>query len=216
MRSKEDSHDYRYFPDPDLPPLFLEERVVETARQSLPELPRARRDRFASAYGLSTYDAGVLTQSAATADYFEAVSEAAAEPKAAANWVMGPAQALMNERHEDATTFPVSPAALGELIRLVADGTVSDSAAKKVLAIVAEEGGSPKVIVEAQGLTQVRDDGRLAEWVQEVVQEHTDEVGRYREGETRLLGFLMGQVMRRSAGKADPRRVNELLREALG
>ena len=216
MRSKEDSHDYRYFPDPDLPTLVLKESAIEAARSALPELPRARRDRFADAYGLSVYDAGVLTQSAATADYFESVTSAAGDPKAAANWVMGPAQALMNERKEDARSFPVTAAALGELIGLVADGTVSDGAAKKVLAIVAEEGGRPKEIVEARGLTQVRDDDQLADWVSEVVQEHADEVGRYRGGETRLLGFLMGQVMKRSGGKADPRRVNELLREALG
>jgi aspartyl-tRNA(Asn)/glutamyl-tRNA(Gln) amidotransferase subunit B len=216
MRSKEDSHDYRYFPDPDLPALILEESAVESARTMLPELPRARRDRFVSSYELSVYDAGVLTQSAATADYFEAVADAVEEPKAAANWVMGPAQALMNERHEDAANFAVSSASLGELIGMVGDGTVSDTVAKKVLAIVAEEGGSPSEIVEAQGLTQVRDDSQLTDWVREVVQAHSDEAGRYRGGETRLLGFLMGQVMRRSAGKADPRRVNELLREALG
>jgi aspartyl-tRNA(Asn)/glutamyl-tRNA(Gln) amidotransferase subunit B len=216
MRSKEDSHDYRYFPDPDLPTLVLEESAVEAARLALPELPRARRDRFVSEYGLSAYDAGVLTQSSGTATYFEAVAEAAGDPKAAANWVMGPAQALMNERKEDASTFAVPASALAELVRLVADGTVSDTAAKKVLGIVAEEGGSPSEVVEAQGLTQVRDDGQLAGWVSEVVEEHTDEVGRYRGGETRVLGFLMGQVMKRSGGKADPRRVNELLREALG
>ncbi|MDH3205252.1 MAG: Asp-tRNA(Asn)/Glu-tRNA(Gln) amidotransferase subunit GatB [Gemmatimonadota bacterium] len=216
MRSKEDSHDYRYFPCPDLPPLVIEQAVVDAARAQLPELPRARRDRFTDAYGLSVYDAGVLTQSVATADYFEAVAAAAGDSKAAANWVMGPAQALMNERKEDATTFPVAAAALGELIGLVADGTVSDGAAKKVLTILAEDGGSPKAIVEAQGLTQVRDDDQLAGWVSEVVEELTDEVTRYREGETRLLGFLMGQVMKRSGGKADPRRVNELLRDALG
>jgi aspartyl-tRNA(Asn)/glutamyl-tRNA(Gln) amidotransferase subunit B len=216
MRSKEDSHDYRYFPEPDLPTLVLEESLVDAARDGLPELPRARRARFVSEYGLPAYDADVLTQSAATAGYFEAVAEAAGEPKAAANWVMGPAQALMNERREDASEFSVPPDALGELIGLVTDGTVSDSAAKKVLSVIAEEGGSPMEIVEARGLVQVRDDGLLVEWVEAVVQEHADEAGRYRDGETRLLGFLVGQVMKRSAGKADPRRVNELLREALG
>jgi aspartyl-tRNA(Asn)/glutamyl-tRNA(Gln) amidotransferase subunit B len=216
MRSKEDSHDYRYFPDPDLPALVLEQNAVEAARALLPELPRARRDRFVSAYGLSVYEAGVLTQARATAEYFEEVVEAVGDPKAVANWVMGPAQALMNERREDAATFSVSAAALGQVIRLVADGTVSDTAAKKVLAIVAEQGGDPAGIVEAQGLTQVRDEGQLADWVAAVVQEFEDEVGRYRGGESRLLGFLVGQVMRRSGGKADPRRVNDLLREALG
>ncbi|MGD8289819.1 MAG: Asp-tRNA(Asn)/Glu-tRNA(Gln) amidotransferase subunit GatB, partial [Gemmatimonadota bacterium] len=214
MRSKEDSHDYRYFPDPDLPTLVIEESAIAEARDALPELPRARRERFVSAYGLSEYDAGVLTQAAPTADYFEAVA-GAVDAKAAANWIMGPAQALMNERKEDAATFSVSAATLGELIGLVTDGTVSDSAAKKVLGVVAEEGGSPREIVEAQGLTQVRDDDQLAEWVTEAVEANPDEAGRYREGEKRLLGFLVGQVMKRSAGKADPRRVNELLREAL-
>jgi aspartyl-tRNA(Asn)/glutamyl-tRNA(Gln) amidotransferase subunit B len=216
MRSKEDGHDYRYFPDPDLPALVLEQNAVEAARALLPELPRARRDRFVSAYGLSVYEAGVLTQARATAEYFEEVVEAVGDPKAVANWVMGPAQALMNERREDAATFSVSAAALGQVIRLVADGTVLDTAAKKVLAIVAEQGGDPAGIVEAQGLTQVRDEGQLADWVAAVVQEFEDEVGRYRGGESRLLGFLVGQVMRRSGGKADPRRVNDLLREALG
>jgi aspartyl-tRNA(Asn)/glutamyl-tRNA(Gln) amidotransferase subunit B len=216
MRSKEDSHDYRYFPDPDLPTLVLEDSEIEAARAALPEMPRARRDRFVSEYGLSPYDAGVLTQARATAEYFEEVARKAGDPKAAANWVQGPAQALMNERREDASTFPVPPAALADLIALVGNGTVSDGAAKKVLTIVAEEGGDPKEIVEARGLTQVRDDGQLSEWVAEVVASHGEEVVRYREGEKRLLGFLVGQVMKRSAGKADPRRVNELLREALG
>jgi aspartyl-tRNA(Asn)/glutamyl-tRNA(Gln) amidotransferase subunit B len=216
MRSKEDSHDYRYFPDPDLPPLVIEERAVEEARRALPELPRARHARFVAAYGLSAYDAAVVTQSPAIADYFETVTKGVDDPKAAANWVMGPALALMNERKEDALSFAVTAEALAELIGLVAAGTVSDGAAKKVLAIVAEKGGSPADIVVSEGLTQVRDDGQLGAWVAEVVQEHDDEVDRYRGGETRLLGFLVGQVMRRSSGKADPKRVNELLRDALG
>jgi aspartyl-tRNA(Asn)/glutamyl-tRNA(Gln) amidotransferase subunit B len=215
MRSKEDSHDYRYFPEPDLPTLVLSEADVEAARRALPELPRDRRDRFVSAYGLSGYDAGVLTQAKGTADYFEAVIDQGVDAKTAANWVMGPAQALMNERKEDATSFAVAAGALAELIRLVVDGTISDSTAKKVLVIHADEGGRPSEIVEARGLKQVRDDGQLADWVAEVVRDHADEVTRYRDGETRLLGFLMGQVMKRSGGKADPRRVNELLRETL-
>jgi aspartyl-tRNA(Asn)/glutamyl-tRNA(Gln) amidotransferase subunit B len=189
--------------------------VVEAARQALPELPGPRRERFMSAYGLSHYDAGVLTQSRATADYFEAVAGATQEAKSAANWVMGPAQALMNERKEDASTFAVRPAVLAELISLVADGTISDSAAKTVLGLVAEEGGRPLEIVDARGLRQVRDDSQLEAWVVSAVADHADEVSRYREGEAKLLGFFVGQVMKRSGGKADPRRVNELLRRAL-
>jgi aspartyl-tRNA(Asn)/glutamyl-tRNA(Gln) amidotransferase subunit B len=216
MRSKEESHDYRYFPDPDLPPLAVAAEVIEAARAALPELPAARRGRFTSAYGLSAYDAEVLTQSRASADYFEAVVRAGAEPKAAANWVMGPAQALKNERKEDASTFTVSAEALAELIALVAAGTVSDSAAKTVLGVVAAEGGSPREIVEARGLTQVRDDVQLEAWVAAAIGDHPDEVARYRGGEAKLIGFFVGQIMKRSAGKADPRRVNELLRKALG
>ncbi|MSR19483.1 MAG: Asp-tRNA(Asn)/Glu-tRNA(Gln) amidotransferase subunit GatB [Gemmatimonadetes bacterium] len=215
MRSKEESHDYRYFPDPDLPPLLVSQEVVVAARAALPELPRARRARFERDYALSAYDAGVLTQSRAGADYFETVAEASGKAKAAANWVMGPAQALMHERGEDPTTFAVSAAALAELIGLVADGTISDAVAKGVLSVVAAEGGSPREIVRARGLTQVRDDSQLEAWVRAVVDEHPDEVARYRGGEAKLVGFFVGQVMKRSGGKADPKRVSELLRSAL-
>ena len=215
MRSKEDSHDYRYFPDPDLPPLVLEPSLVEVARQCLPELPRLRRHRFIQDYGLSSYDAGVLTHTVASANYFEAVVGANAEPKSAANWVMVPVQALMNERREDLETFRVSARALAELIELVTEGTVSDTAAKKVLAIVAEDGGSPRAVIEEQGLAQVRDDVQLEQWVQAVIEAQPDEVSRYQGGEKRLIGFLVGQVMRRSSGTADPRRVNAILTKEL-
>jgi aspartyl-tRNA(Asn)/glutamyl-tRNA(Gln) amidotransferase subunit B len=215
MRSKEESHDYRYFPDPDLPPLLVSAETVASARAALPELPRARRERFMAAYGLSGYDARVLTQSRQGADYFEAVAQSSGDAKAAANWVMGPAQALMNERKEDAGSFSVPPAALTELIALVADGTISDASAKTVLAAVADEGGHPRDVVEARGLRQVRDDAQLEVWVAAAIEGSPGEVARYRGGEAKLLGFLVGQVMKRSGGKADPRRVNELLRTAL-
>ncbi len=215
MRSKEESHDYRYFPEPDLPPLVVPAERIARARASLPELPAERRMRFTTEYGLSEYDARVLTQSRASAEYYEAVVRADVDAKTAANWVMGPAQALMNDRKEDAATFSVPPSALAELIRLVRDGTISDSVAKTVLGVVAEEGASPREVVEARGLTQVRDEEQLEAWVGAAVSEHPEEVERYRGGEAKLLGFFVGQVMKRSAGKADPRRVNELLRRAL-
>ena len=215
MRSKEDSHDYRYFPEPDLPPLRVSPAEIEASRDALPELPRARRARLEVEYSLPAYDADILTQSAATADYFEEVVAAGADAKRASNWVMGALQAIMNERGDDARTVPVRPASLARLIGLVLDGTVSDSAAKRVLGFMAEEGGEAIEIVEAKGLLQVRDAGRLAEWVESVVADSPDEVARYRSGETKVLGFLVGQVMRRSQGKADPRRVNELLMERL-
>jgi len=215
MRSKEESHDYRYFPEPDLPPLRVPAEAVEAARAAVPELPRARKARLAKEYGLSEYEAGVLTQGRHTADYFEAVAKVAGDAKASANWVMGPVQALMNERKEDARSFTVPPDALAELVVHVADGTISDSAAKTVLSILAEEGGRPADVIEAKGLRQVRDDAQLDAWVQSAIDEHASEVDRYRMGESKLLGFLMGQVMRRSHGAADPRRVNELLRKKL-
>jgi aspartyl-tRNA(Asn)/glutamyl-tRNA(Gln) amidotransferase subunit B len=215
MRSKEESHDYRYFPDPDLPPLVISRAAIEAARNALPELPRARRMRLERVHALSAYDAGVLTQSRAGADYFEAVAERCSSAKVAANWVMGAAQALMNERGEDPTTFRVAPAVLAEVIGLVADGTISEASGKSVLSVVASDGGSPAEIVKARGLTQVRDEGQLETWVRSVIDEHPAEVARYRGGEAKLVGFFVGQVMKRSGGKADPKRVSELLRAEL-
>lgn len=216
MRSKEESHDYRYFPDPDLPPLVVSETSLDAARAQLPELPRPRRTRFQVEYGLSAYDADVLTQSLGGADYFEAVAMDVGDAKHAANWVMGPAQALMNARGQSAADCPVPAETLAEIVRLVRAGTISDSAGKRVLEAVADGEGSPGEIVEREGLEQVRDEGALLAWIDEVMAAFPDEVERYRGGEARLLGFLVGQVMQRSKGSADPRRVNELLRERAG
>jgi len=216
MRSKEESHDYRYFPEPDLPPLVLPLRMIEEARQALPEAPRARRLRFEAQYDLSSYDAGVLTQTRAGADYYEAVALAAGDAKQAANWVMGPLQALLNARGGRPDEPVVGASALAELLALVRDGTISDAVGKRVLESMADGEGSARAIVAAQGLEQVRDEGALEAWVDEVIDAFADEAGRVRGGEARLVGFLVGQVMKRSGGKADPRRVNELLRERLG
>ena len=211
MRSKEESHDYRYFPDPDLPPLRVAPEAIREAEKALPELPRARRHRLQNELGLAPYDAGVLTQSRVTADYFEDVSAQVGDAKVAANWMMGPVQALMNDRGYDAITLPVRPAQLADLIGLVLDGTVSEGGAKKVLAAIAEQGGEPRAVVQAMGLLQVRDEGQLLSWVDATLESHPAEADRYRGGEKKILGFLMGQVMKRSKGQADPRRVNELL-----
>jgi aspartyl-tRNA(Asn)/glutamyl-tRNA(Gln) amidotransferase subunit B len=215
MRTKEDADDYRYFPDPDLPPLVVGAHEIEATRAALPELPRARAARFGDEYGLSEYDASVLTQSSPGADYFEAVARAVGDAKAAANWVMGPAQALMNERRESIDVFAVAPSSLAEIVVLVGDGTISDGVGKDVLRMVAEQGGSPHRIVAERGLAQVRDSESIAAWVSAVIDDFPDEVDRYRGGEARLLGFLVGQVMRRSEGRADPRRVNDALRSRL-
>ena len=215
MRSKEESHDYRYLPDPDLPVLVISQGHLDAARNAVPELPRARASRFVAEYGLSEYDAGVLTQTVAGADYFEAVAHECGDAKSAANWVMGPTQALMNARSESIASFPVTPHDLAEVVSLVVEGTISDSVGKEVLRAVAEDGVSPRQIVRARGLEQVRDDDAIRSWVAEVVESFPDEVARYRGGEEKLLGFLVGQVMRRSRGRADPRRVNESIRDAL-
>ena len=216
MRSKEESHDYRYFPEPDLPALELTEGVVAAARASLPELPRARRARFESVFGLSAYDAGVLTQSRGAAAYYESVAGASGDPKRAANWVMGPLQGLLNARNGSLDDPPVSVDDLVALLGLVRDGVVSDGVGRKVLEHVADGEGTPAKVVADRGLEQVRDERALERWVDAVVADFPDEVERLRGGEQRLLGFLMGQVMRRSQGKADPRRVDELLRDRIG
>ena len=211
MRSKEESHDYRYFPEPDLSPLKVTQEQVATAIESLPELPRERCSRFKDVYELKDYDAEVLTQSAANADYFEELVGIEIDPKVAAKWVTGPLQALMNERREDARTVPVRPAKIAALIGLIERGIVSESAAKSVLVILAQEGGSPSDIIEEQGLTQERDIGQLTSWVTEVLAKHSEEVARYRGGESRILGYLVGQVMNKSGGAADPRLARDLL-----
>ena len=211
MRSKEESHDYRYFPEPDLSPLKVTQEQVAKAIESLPELPRERCSRFKDVYELKNYDAEVLTQSAANADYFEELVGIEIDPKVAAKWVTGPLQALMNERREDARTVPVRPAKIAALIGLIERGIVSESAAKSVLVILAQEGGNPSDIIEEQGLTQERDIGQLTSWVTEVLAKHSEEVARYRGGESRILGYLVGQVMNKSGGAADPRLARDLL-----
>jgi len=212
-RSKEDSHDYRYFPDPDLPPLVLSEAFVEEQRAALPELPEARRARFESEYGLSAYHAQELTSERAVADYFEDTVGAGAEPKAAVGWVLGEAMTAFNA----ARSFSVVPARLAELIAAVGDGTVSLQAAKQVFGglATAEPKSSVKEIAASLGLVQVQDDAALEGWVTEVLAAHPGEVERFRAGEGKLMGFFVGQVMKRSGGKADPKGVAPILQKKL-
>ena len=211
MRSKEESHDYRYFPDPDLPPLVLSRDWIEDARAGLPELPAAKRARLVVQFGLTAYDAGVLTSDRGIADYFEAVTAAGADPKSAANWIMGEGMVGFNETGR----FAVVPAGLAGLVALVANGIVSHQAAKKVYAEMAVSGGAPRDVAARLGLVQVRDEAALAGWVDEVIAAHPREVERFRGGETKLLGFLTGQVMKRSQGKADPKGVQPVLQRRL-
>jgi len=215
MRSKEESHDYRYFPEPDLPPLVLERAEVEAIRRDLPELPDARFRRFREAYGLPAYDAEVLTATREVADYFEATARAVGDAKAASNWIMTDVLGWLNQRQCAIEDLPITPESLAALIGLVADGTLSMPLARRVFARMAETGRPPEAIVEEEGLAQVREVDRLVGWVEEVVSAHPEEVARYREGDRKLLGFFMGQIMKKSGGKADPRETSRILRERL-
>jgi aspartyl-tRNA(Asn)/glutamyl-tRNA(Gln) amidotransferase subunit B len=215
MRSKEESRDYRYFPEPDLPPLVVPAAEIARIARGLPELPGAKEARFRSEYGLPAYDAGVLAADAAVADYFEAVATSVGDGKAASNWVMTDVLGWLNQRGLHVAGMPVSPARLAGLIVLVRAGTISGSVARRVFQLMAEGDASAAELVELHGLTQVRDEARLEAWVDEVIAGQPEAAARYRGGESKLLGFLVGRVMQRSGGKADPRRVSELLRERL-
>jgi aspartyl-tRNA(Asn)/glutamyl-tRNA(Gln) amidotransferase subunit B len=215
MRSKGESHDYRYFPEPDLPPLILEPGEIDAIRAALPELPAARLRRFQEEYALPEYDAEVLTATRAVADYFEETARVAGDAKAASNWIMTEVLAWLNQQQCLISEIPVSPEHLAQLIGLIADGTVSTTLGRQVFLRMTETGRPPAVIVEEEGLSQVRDTGQLEAWVDEVIAAAPVEAERYREGNEKLLGFFMGQIMRKSQGKADPKQVTELLREKL-
>jgi len=215
MRSKEESHDYRYFPEPDLPPAVLSLEWLERVHAALPELPQARARRFREQYGLPAYDAEVLTAERALADYYEDVATVV-DPKAASNWIMTDVLSTLNERGWSIREFPIAPARLAELIRLVLDGVISNTIARQIFVKLLTTDRSPREIVEAEGLVQVRDTDRIEEWVHEVVDQNPGEAERIRGGETKLIGFLMGQVMKKSGGKVDPRLATELLKKRLG
>jgi aspartyl-tRNA(Asn)/glutamyl-tRNA(Gln) amidotransferase subunit B len=215
-RSKEGSHDYRYFPEPDLPPLILAPEWIEQVRHDLPELPAARRNRFASDYGLGEYDVEVLTANSHVADYYESVARAHGEPKAAANWVMGEVLATLKTSGEDIARFRVRPADLAALLGLVRDGIVSHTAAKQIFSRMVATGDPPAQIAEREGLVKVDDDVQLAAWLDEVIAENPSEADRLRNGEKKLQGVLIGAVMKKSKGRADPRKLNQLLSARLG
>ena len=212
QRSKEESHDYRYFPEPDLPPLVLTLEFVAEQQSELPELPAAKRDRFVATYALSREHAVVVTSSRAVADYYENVVRAGAEPQAAANWVMTEGLADAKDHQEQ---LRVAPGALAQIIALVKGGTLSHQAAKKVFGEVAAKGGEPRNIAESLGLIQVADTNVVAAWVTDVLGAHPTEVARYKKGEVKLLPFFVGKVMRLSNGKADPKLTQRVLEEKL-
>jgi len=210
-RTKEGSHDYRYFPEPDLRPLMLDSKWVDHARKDLPELPAARKARFSTEYGLSPVEVEQLTADPALAGYFEEVARASADGKAAYNWVMGEVQVALRNSGEEINRFRVRPADLAQLIKLVRDGTISHTAAKRVFAQMVETGKPAAQIAADEGLVQVGDESAIATWVDEVLNEHPEEAARYLGGEKKLQGVLVGFVMKKSKGRADPKLVNQLL-----
>ena len=215
MRSKEEAHDYRYFPEPDLPPLIVDQARIARVRGSMPELPDARRQRFVTQYAIPEYDAGVLTASAGLADYFEAVAAAAGNAKSASNWVMGELLRTMKELDQDVTAQPLQAERLAGLIKLIDKGTISSSIGKDVFARMYESGRSADDIVAAEGLAQVGDESALLEIIRGVMAANADAVAQYRAGKMQTFGFIVGQVMKASKGKANPKTVNELLKKEL-
>jgi aspartyl-tRNA(Asn)/glutamyl-tRNA(Gln) amidotransferase subunit B len=216
LRGKEEAHDYRYFPEPDLPALALDDALVVAARAGMPELPHARRDRFAAALGLPEADAHRLTVEPAVADYFEQVARAAGDPRAAANWVLTELLGLLRERGLAIGESPVAAADLAELIRLAGSGAISGKTAKEVFARVAAGEGRPAAIVEAGRLSRLDDAAAIESACRAVLDAHPGEAAGYRAGKAALLAFFVGQVMRRTGGRADPGRVHDTLRRLLG
>ena len=215
MRTKEEAHDYRYFPEPDLPPVLVDAARVDAVRATMPELPEARRRRFVAAYGLPEYDAGVLTQSPALADYFEQAAADAGNPKAVSNWIMGELLRTLHERGTSVDAVRLAPRALAGLVRLVDRGTISSSIGKEVFAKMYDSGLSAEEIVAAEGLAQIADESAIVEIVREVIAAHGEAVAQYRAGKQATFGFLVGQVMKRTAGKANPKLANQLLKREL-
>ncbi len=215
MRSKEEANDYRYFPDPDLLPLEIGREQVEAVRARLPELPWQKRERFTTAYGLSEYDAAVLSTSRPVSDYFEAVTEGLAEKKLAANWVMGELAGALNKAGLEIEKSPVSAAALLGLLRRVEDQTISGKIAKEVFEAMWAGEGEADEIIEARGLKQITDAGSVEAIIAEVVAANPQQLEQYRAGKQKLFGFFVGQVMKATGGKANPALVNELLKKHL-
>jgi aspartyl-tRNA(Asn)/glutamyl-tRNA(Gln) amidotransferase subunit B len=215
MRSKEEAHDYRYFPEPDLPPLSIGAAWIDEVGRSLPELPAAKRLRFVAEYGLPDYDAGVLTAARDVADYFEAVARQSGNAKAASNWVMTDVLRKLNEGQASLAASRVPPEHLAGMIRLIDAGTISGKIAKDVFERMWTSGDAAQAIVEREGWVQVSDESALQAAIAEVVAANPDQVATYRAGKSATLGWFVGQVMRKTGGKANPQVVNALLKKAL-
>jgi aspartyl-tRNA(Asn)/glutamyl-tRNA(Gln) amidotransferase subunit B len=217
MRSKEDAHDYRYFPDPDLLPLDISPAMLEQARAALPELPQAKRERYVGEYALTAYDAISLTASREMADLFDAcvASVGAPNAKLCANWLIGEVSAQLNRDALDMAQSPVSAQQLSGMLARIVDGTISNSGAKEVFRALWSEGGNADAIIEAKGLKQVSDSGAIEALVDEIIAGNADKVAEYRSGKDKLFGFFVGLAMKASKGKANPAQLNDILKKKL-
>jgi aspartyl-tRNA(Asn)/glutamyl-tRNA(Gln) amidotransferase subunit B len=215
MRSKEDAHDYRYFPDPDLLPLDITPAMLDAARATLPELPEARRTRYVNELGLSAYDAASLTSSREMADYFDTCVTTVGNAKLCANWLTGELSAQLNRDGLDMAQCPVSTGQMIGMLTRIADNTISNSGAKEVFRTLWAEGGEADAIIEAKGLKQVSDSGAIEALVDEIIAAQADKVAEYRSGKDKLFGFFVGLAMKASKGKANPAQLNEVLLKKL-
>ncbi|GEN35616.1 Asp-tRNA(Asn)/Glu-tRNA(Gln) amidotransferase subunit GatB [Aneurinibacillus danicus] len=215
MRGKEEAHDYRYFPDPDLIKLKISREWVEEIRATIPELPDARRQRYMSEFGLPEYDAGVITMSKDISDFFDAAVQTGADAKSVANWLMGDLIGYLNANEKEMKDIQMTPESLGQMIKLIEKGTISNSIAKKVFKEMVESGKDPEKIVEEKGLVQISDEGAIKQMVDEVIAKNPQAVEDFKAGKEKAIGALVGQVMKASKGKANPGVVNQLLRDAL-
>lgn len=215
MRSKEEANDYRYFPDPDLLPVEFDDVFIETVKKTLPELPDEKRDRFMTGYNLSNNDASALTTSRELADYYEAVVKSAGDAKLAANWVMGELSAALNRENTNITESPVSPGKLGGLIARIKDDTISGKIAKQVFEAMWNGEGDADAIIESKGLEQVTDSGAIEQVIDDIIATNPKQVEQYRAGKDKVFGFFVGQTMKATQGKANPKQVNELLKKKL-
>src|SRR5699024_3698142 len=215
MRYKDVANDYRVFPDPDIVPLYIDDAWKERIRSQIPELPDARKKRYMEDFGLSEYDANVLTGSKQMADFFEETVEAGADKKQASNWLMGDISGYMNKHTKELHDLAITPESLAKMIQLIEDGTISSKIAKKVFAELVETGGDPEKIVKDKGLVQISDEGQLKEIITEVLDANEQSVSDYKNGKGRALGFLVGQVMKATKGQANPPMVNKILKEEI-
>ena len=215
MRSKEEAHDYRYFPDPDLVPILVDDQWVEKIRRQLPELPTAKRERFIKDYSIPEYDAGVLTADKALAAYFEDVVSLCGKPKQASNWVMGDVLRFLNEDKRDIRKCPITAGALADMIKLIEEGTISGKMAKDIISDMYKTGKPPQKIIEEKGLVQITDEGELIKTLSAIIEANPGQVADYRGGKEKLFGFFVGQAMKATQGKANPQLVNDLLKKML-